>query len=59
MNEVLSRPVTGSILLGGSKVEQLRANIAAASQGPLSEHLVTACDRVGKALRGPMPGYNR
>ena|SRR5450631_1900126 len=59
VHEVLSKPVTGSILLGGSKVEQLRDYVAAASKGPLSEDLVTACDQVGKALRGLMPGYNR
>lgn len=56
---LLSRPVTGSILLGGSKVGQLRANIKAAAKGPLPEVLVATCDQVGKSLHGPMPIYNR
>ncbi|WP_369045838.1 aldo/keto reductase [Sinomonas sp. P10A9] len=49
----------GSVLLGGSKVEQLRSNIAAVARGPLPADVVEACDRVGAMLRGPMPAYNR
>jgi aryl-alcohol dehydrogenase-like predicted oxidoreductase len=56
---LLAKPVTGPILLGGSKVEQLRANIGAVAKGPLEDDLVEACDDVGAALRGPMPNYNR
>ena len=54
-----SKPVTGPILLGGSKTSHLQANIDALSRGPLSDDLVGACDQVGAALRGPMPSYNR
>src|SRR4029079_15167815 len=54
-----SKPVTGPILLGGSKTSHLQANIDALSRGPLSDDLVGACDEVGAALRGPMPSYNR
>ena len=54
-----SKPVTGPILLGGSKTSHLQANIDALSRGPLSDDLVRACDEVGAALRGPMPSYNR
>jgi aryl-alcohol dehydrogenase-like predicted oxidoreductase len=53
------RSGVGSMLLGGSKVEQLRANIAAVANGPLPADIVDACDAVGTALRGPMPAYNR
>lgn len=49
----------GSMLLGGSKVEQLRANIAAVANGPLPADVIEACDAVGTSLRGPMPAYNR
>ncbi|MFJ9081924.1 aldo/keto reductase [Streptomyces sp. NPDC102384] len=56
---LLSRPSTDALLLGGSKVEHLKANIAAAAQGPLPEDVLTACDEVGARLRGPMPAYNR
>jgi len=53
------RDGVGSMLLGGSKVEQLRANIAAVANGPLPAEVVEACDSVGAGLRGPMPAYNR
>ncbi|MEV6129118.1 aldo/keto reductase [Streptomyces violaceusniger] len=56
---LLSRPSTDALLLGGSKVEHLKANIAAASAGPLPVDVVAACDEVGARLRGPMPAYNR
>ncbi|YAL82639.1 aldo/keto reductase [Dermacoccaceae bacterium W4C1] len=48
-----------SILLGGSKVEHLQSNIAAASRGPLDPELVEKINAVGLRLRGPMPAYNR
>jgi aryl-alcohol dehydrogenase-like predicted oxidoreductase len=53
------RDGVGSMLLGGSKVEQLQANIAAVANGPLPADVVEACDAVGSSLRGPMPAYNR
>lgn len=53
------RDGVGSMLLGGSKVEQLQANIAAVANGPLPADVVDACDAVGTSLRGPMPAYNR
>lgn len=56
---LLDRPSTDALLLGGSQVEHLRANIAAAQAGPLPADVTEACDAVGAALRGPMPAYNR
>jgi aryl-alcohol dehydrogenase-like predicted oxidoreductase len=56
---LVAKPAAGPILLGGSKVEHLRSNIAAVAKGPLAADLVEACDDVGAALRGPMPNYNR
>jgi aryl-alcohol dehydrogenase-like predicted oxidoreductase len=56
---LVAKPAAGPILLGGSKVEHLRSNIAAVAKGPLDDELVEACDDVGAALRGPMPNYNR
>ena len=56
---LLAKPATGPLLLGGSKVEHLHANVAAIGKGPLDADLVAACDDVGAALRGPMPNYNR
>ncbi|WP_326807127.1 aldo/keto reductase [Streptomyces sp. NBC_01775] len=56
---LLERPSTDALLLGGSKVDHLRANIAAAQAGPLPTDVTAACDAVGATLRGPMPAYNR
>ena len=56
---LLSKPVVTSVLIGGSKVEQIEANIAAADAGPLPEDVVTMCDEVGNDLKGTMPAYNR
>lgn len=56
---LLSKPGVGSILLGGSKLEQLQANISAAGKGPLPEDVVAACDAVAAEIHGPMPKYNR
>jgi aryl-alcohol dehydrogenase-like predicted oxidoreductase len=56
---LVAKPAAGPILLGGSKVEHLRSNVAAVAKGPLDADLVGACDDVGAALRGPMPSYNR
>jgi aryl-alcohol dehydrogenase-like predicted oxidoreductase len=56
---LLSRPVVTAVLLGGSKPDQLRSNIAAAERGPLPADVVAACDEVGATLAGPMPAYNR
>ncbi|WNV86930.1 aldo/keto reductase [Umezawaea sp. Da 62-37] len=56
---LLSQDDVGSVLLGGSRVEHLVANVEAASAGPLPADVLAACDEVGAALRGPMPAYNR
>jgi aryl-alcohol dehydrogenase-like predicted oxidoreductase len=56
---LLSREVVTAVLLGGSKPEQLRSNLAAAARGPLPADVVEACDEVGRTLDGPMPAYNR
>ncbi|GAA0527492.1 aldo/keto reductase [Saccharopolyspora thermophila] len=56
---LLGRDGVDSLLLGGSRVEHLEANIAAAGRGPLPADVVAACDEVGARLRGPMPAYNR
>jgi aryl-alcohol dehydrogenase-like predicted oxidoreductase len=56
---LLSRPVVTAVLLGGSKPNQIEANVAAAHVGPLPDDLVAACDEAGAELLGSMPGYNR
>jgi aryl-alcohol dehydrogenase-like predicted oxidoreductase len=56
---LLGRDGVDSLVLGGSKVEHLHANLVAAQAGPLPTDVVDACDVVGARLRGPMPAYNR
>jgi aryl-alcohol dehydrogenase-like predicted oxidoreductase len=56
---LLGSPEVGALLLGVSRVSQLEQNLAATAAGPLPADVVTACDEVGAALRGPMPAYNR
>ena len=56
---LLGRDGVDALLLGGSRIEHLRANLAAATAGPLPRDVVAACDEVGTRLRGPMPPYNR
>lgn len=55
----ISRPATQSVLVGGSKIDQVMTNIAVLSKGPLDADVVSAADAVGADLRGPMPAYNR
>ncbi|MEU8871116.1 aldo/keto reductase [Streptomyces javensis] len=56
---LLGRDGVDALLLGGSRVEHLRTNLAAAAAGPLPADAAAACDEVGARLRGPMPAYNR
>ncbi|MFC4469768.1 aldo/keto reductase [Streptomyces xiangluensis] len=56
---LLDRDSTDALLLGGSSTTHLLANITAADNGPLPTDVTAACDEIGKALRGPMPAYNR
>ena len=55
----LRRPVVDSVLLGGSRVAQLRTNLAALARGPLPVDVQAAADAVAADLRGPMPAYHR
>lgn len=56
---LISRPTTSYLLLGGSKVSHLKANLEVLGNGPLNQDILDACDAVGQELAGPMPAYNR
>lgn len=56
---LFSRPVTGTVLLGGSTPGHFEANLPLATAGPLDPDLVAACDAAGEPLFGAMPAYNR
>ncbi len=54
-----SRPGADAIVLGASSIDQLTANLAAATGPDLCADVLTACDDVWARLRGPAPDYNR
>lgn len=56
---LLHHTATDCVILGASRMEQLRENIRLAEEGPLSAETIEGCDRVWQQLRGPMPVYNR
>jgi aryl-alcohol dehydrogenase-like predicted oxidoreductase len=56
---LISQPGVNAILIGGSTIEHVLANIRAAATGALPADVRTACDAVGADLRGPMPPYHR
>lgn len=47
------------VIIGASSMEQLNQNLAACTEGPLSEEIVAECDQVWEEFRGPLPNYNR
>ncbi|WP_258368926.1 aldo/keto reductase [Curtobacterium sp. MCPF17_046] len=55
----IGRPVVDAVLIGGSRVANIEANLAALAAGALPEDVQRAVDDVAAALRGPMPAYNR
>lgn len=56
---LLHRESTDAVLIGCSGTDQLSANLRAATDGPLPDDVLAACDEVGETLRGPMPPYHR
>ena len=55
----IGRPVVNAVLIGGSRPENIRTNLTAASKGPLSTELADAVTAISTAVRGPMPPYHR
>ncbi len=50
------RDVVDSLLLGGSRAEQLQQNLEALAAGPLPADVLEACDEVGRRPARPRPG---
>jgi aryl-alcohol dehydrogenase-like predicted oxidoreductase len=59
LNWLLHHTVTDCIILGASKLEQLKQNLAVLDEGPLPPDVLEQCDEVWKNLRGLTPIYNR
>ncbi|WP_022904882.1 aldo/keto reductase [Curtobacterium sp. B8] len=55
----IGRPVVDAVLIGGSQVTNIAANLEALAAGALPEDVQQAVDDVAASLRGPMPAYNR
>jgi aryl-alcohol dehydrogenase-like predicted oxidoreductase len=51
-------PATG-LILGASRMEQLKENLDALGDGPLPPDVIERCDAVWRRLRGVTPQYNR
>lgn len=56
---MISVPGPGALLLGGDKVDQLKANLATLAKGPLDAELTTRCTEATDLIKGSMPAYNR
>lgn len=49
----------GALLLGGDKVDQLKANLQTLAKGPLDADLTARCTAATDPIKGAMPAYNR
>jgi 1-deoxyxylulose-5-phosphate synthase len=56
---LLHHTATDVVILGASRLEQLRQNLALCKDGPLGDDLIRECDAIWQSLRGPIPTYNR
>jgi aryl-alcohol dehydrogenase-like predicted oxidoreductase len=59
LNWLLYHTPIDCVVLGASRLEQLRENLTALEQGALPPDLISACDQVCADLHGTMPPYNR
>ncbi|MDM7887309.1 aldo/keto reductase [Curtobacterium sp. RHCJP20] len=55
----IGRPVVDAVLIGGSRITNIAANLEALAAGALPGDVQQAVDDVAASLRGPMPAYNR
>ena len=56
---LLHQEQVDSVILGASRIEHLKANIAAALSGPLPTEVIEESRDVWLKLRGAAPQYNR
>ncbi|MEX2374909.1 MAG: aldo/keto reductase [Dehalococcoidia bacterium] len=56
---LFSQPLVDAVLVGASRLDQLRTNLAAAQGPQLPKDVMEACDQVWQTLRGAAPSYNR
>src|SRR6266542_436036 len=53
LNWLMHHTPTDCVILGASRIEQLKENLAALAEGPLPPTVVEGCDEVWRDLRGP------
>jgi aryl-alcohol dehydrogenase-like predicted oxidoreductase len=59
LNWLMHHTVADCVILGASKLEQLKENLTVLDEGPLPSEVVELCDEVWNDLRGLTPLYNR
>lgn len=59
LNWILHHTAADCVILGASRLEQLKQNLSLLEDGPLNTATVEACDQVWRDLRGITPKYNR
>jgi len=59
LNWLYHHSAADCLILGASRIEQLKENIGTLAEGPVPEPLILTCDTVWATLRGVTPKYNR
>ena len=59
LNWLMHHTGVDCVILGASKLEQMKQNLAVLDEGPLPPEALEMCDQVWRDLRGPTPIYNR
>ena len=59
LNWLMHHTAVDCVILGASKLEQLKQNLAVLDEGPLPPEALEMCDQLWRNLRGPTPIYNR
>jgi aflatoxin B1 aldehyde reductase len=59
LNWLMHHTGVDCVILGASKLEQLKQNLAVLDEGPLLPEALEMCDQAWRDLRGPTPIYNR
>jgi aryl-alcohol dehydrogenase-like predicted oxidoreductase len=59
LNWILHHTPADCVVLGASRLEQLRENLDVLADGGISPQALAACDQVWAELRGRAPQYNR
>jgi aryl-alcohol dehydrogenase-like predicted oxidoreductase len=59
LNWILHHSPADGVVLGASRLEQFKENLAALNDGPLAPYAVSTCNDVWSMVRGIAPQYNR